>query len=355
MKYQVNNLIWELTMGCNLRCRHCGSSCKEVLPDELSTEEAMLLVDQIALLKPEWITLTGGEPLLRKDWNLLANKLKEKKIAVNMITNGLLINRKIAQKMKECKIDLVSISIDGTEEYHEYMRGTGTFKKSKEAYKLLKEYNIPYGMNTTIIRENIECLEELRNQLLEMGVSVWQIQPGIPEGNLAKQRNSVIDATDLQRLIDFSFEENKRGKIKVFLAENIGYYTRKESLSRSMALGVKKPVLWKGCNAGIRSFGILHNGDVVGCTSMRRPEFVEGNIRKRPLIDIWNDEDSFAWRRKFSASSLKGTCRECTYAETCLGGCSNVRITMNDSLASENTLCVYNQHCKTLKADELSN
>lgn len=350
MKYKAEMLLWEFTMGCNLRCLHCGSSCKEPLPDELSTEESMALVDQIILLKPRWITLTGGEPLLRCDWDLIASKLNENGISVRMITNGVLINEKIAQRMKACGLDLISISLDGTEEFHDYMRGKGAFKKSKEAYKLLKEYNIPYSTNTTIIRENIDCLEELSAHLIEMGVSIWQLQPGLPEGSLANHRNSIINASDFQRLIDFSFEENKRGKIKVLLGENIGYFTRKESLSRSMALGVSQPILWKGCNAGIRSLAILHNGDVVGCTSIRKPGFVEGNIRNRSLTDIWNHEDSFAWRRKFTASKLKGACRECTYCDVCLGGCSNVRLTLNNSLSSENQLCVYNDYCKSLKS-----
>lgn len=355
MKYQPETLIWEFTMGCNLRCRHCGSSCENSLPGELSTEEALTLVDDIAKLKPKWISLSGGEPLLREDWYLVANKFREHDISVRMISNGLLIDKNIAQKMKESGIDMVSISLDGTEEYHDYMRGKGTFQKSKEAFKLLKEYHVPYGSNTTFIRENIGCLEELRDELLELGVSSWQLQPGIPEGNLAKQRESIISVTDIERLIDFSLEENQRGKIRVVLAESIGYYTRKESLSRTIALNALSPVIWKGCNAGIRSFGILHNGDIVGCTSIRRPEFVEGNIRTRSLVDIWNDEKSFSWRRNFSATDLTGICKSCTYSHVCLGGCSNMRIALNDSLSSENQMCVYNHFCNLKKTNTIVN
>ena len=64
MTYQPMTAVWEITMGCNMRCKHCGSSCENALPDELTTEEALDLADQIADLGLTWITLSGGEPLL---------------------------------------------------------------------------------------------------------------------------------------------------------------------------------------------------------------------------------------------------------------------------------------------------
>lgn len=67
MKYQPMTDVWEVTMGCNMRCGHCGSSCAEALPEELTSKEALDLCDEIAQLGLRWITLSGGEPLTRKD------------------------------------------------------------------------------------------------------------------------------------------------------------------------------------------------------------------------------------------------------------------------------------------------
>ena len=75
MKYQPVAGVWEVTMGCNMRCGHCGSSCKNPLPDELTTEEAFRLIDMLIDLKLNWITLSGGEPLTRKDLPLLIDRL----------------------------------------------------------------------------------------------------------------------------------------------------------------------------------------------------------------------------------------------------------------------------------------
>lgn len=339
--YKLETLVWELTMGCNLRCKHCGSSCLERLEGELSETEAMEVVEQIAELHPRWISLTGGEPLLRNDWDSITKKLKQLNIGVRMITNGTLLDEAVAVRMKSCGLDLVSISIDGTEAIHDRIRGKGVYQKAEAAICNLKASGIAAGVNTTVMKENLDNLEELCERLIGLGVSDWQIQPGLPEGNMVHSPNNVPDVNDLKQLIDFSYQKNNEGKIRVHLAETIGYYTRMETLSRMLALNTETPVIWKGCNAGIRSLGILHNGDVTGCTSMRSRIFVEGNLRRRKLKEIWNNQQSFAWRRNMDSSNLGENCRNCEYSSICLGGCSNVRFIMNGDVKSDNPLCIY--------------
>ena len=87
--------------------------------------------------------------------------------------------------------------------------------------------------------------------------------------------------------------------------------------------------------------GILCNGDVVGCTSIRRPEYVEGNLRHQTLAEIWNSPDAFLWRRKIQLSDLGSKCQQCRYVASCLGGCTNIRLTTGGKFNSDNPLCVY--------------
>ncbi|MCI8410695.1 MAG: radical SAM protein [Lachnospiraceae bacterium] len=340
-KYHLHTLVWELTMGCNLRCKHCGSSCKERLADELTEQEAMNVVNQIITMQPDWITLSGGEPLLRSDWAEIAKVLKENHIGVRMITNGTLLNKSIAKKMKNAGLDLVSISIDGTEDIHDSIRGKGIFQKVREAFANMHKEDIIYGVNTTVMKDNIENLEELYQELVRLGVHSWQLQPGLPEGNLSEHPDSVLDMDDIKKMVDFSYKKNKEGKIRIFLAETIGYYSQMETVSRMMAFNTTVPVVWHGCNAGIRTLGILHNGDIVGCTSIRKRNFVEGNLKERSLFDIWNDNEAFKWRRKMTTSDLGSRCKSCKYSLVCMGGCSNVRLIMNGDLKSDNPICLY--------------
>ncbi len=334
--------IWEITMACNLRCGHCGSSCADALEGELSTEEALGLCEQLAAMNLQWVTLSGGEPFMRKDWHLLVKKLSESGLAVHMTTNAQMINEEVIAKLRDSGVGQIAISIDGTREVHDSIRKKGCYDQCENAFHLLSEAGIEAGAVTTVMKQNIDLLPQMRDELKRMGAVTWQLQIGIPMGNLKEHPDWVIWPEEIDRIVDIAYEENTGGSLKVMLADCIGYYSRKEMIARQRinAPSYAAPV-WNGCNAGIYSFGILHNGDVVGCTSMRHNPYIEGNIRKRTLQKIWEDADSFAWNRKFRADSLKGFCRECVYAQKCRGGCSNVRLSFSGALQSENEYCLY--------------
>lgn len=347
MKYQPITCVWEVTMGCNMRCGHCGSSCKEALPDELSTEEALQLCEELADLGIKWVTLSGGEPLTRKDILIIIRRLKEKGVAVNMITNGWLLNEETVLRLKESGISTVAVSIDGTGEIHDRIRVKGAFAHAKEAFAMLKKAGIRTGAITTITKQNIQILDELKEELIRIGVDSWQVQIGLPMGNLKERPDWVLEPCGIQEIIDFCYATAKEGRIKIFTTDCIGYYTKKELEIKRLSYGTDRVSPWDGCNAGIRGLGVLHNGDVLGCTSVRDRQYVEGNIRQRSLRDIWEDENSFSWRRKMTKEKLLGACGTCIYGSRCLGGCPNSRLTMNGKMDSENQYCAY--HLALLK------
>lgn len=331
--------IWEITMQCDMQCKHCGSSCAGPLADELTTGEALALCDELRALRLDWITLTGGEPFMRRDWPLIARRLAFKNTDLCIVSNGKYITGAVAGQLKESHVRKVAVSIDGTRPTHDAIRAKGNYEQCLNALNLLREAGIDYGVNTTVLRENISELPAIRDILIKNGVLTWQLQIGIPMGNCTM--DSVIHRSEIQTIIDFAYEETQRGLINIQLSDCIGYYTRKEILVRQKAAHTLRLPVWAGCNAGLRTFGILANGDITACTSMRNPEFVAGNIRERRLMDIWDDDRSFAWRRNMTPDDLGGYCRECVYAHRCLGGCSNMRLAINGTLASENTYCVY--------------
>lgn len=337
--YNLITLVWELTMGCNLRCKHCGSACKDGFKDELSHDDAINVARQIAAVKPVWISLSGGEPLMRSDWPDIVKEIADNDIEVRMVTNGTLLSRTVALKMREVGLAVAAISVDGTESVHDKMRGTGVFKKVIAAFGFLKEAGVSIGVNTTLTKENIGLLDEMYQLFVEYGVSSWQLQPAIPEGRMSEHKAIVLDPCDINHVIDFSLEKNKENKMKLILADSVGYCTKNEVLSRMLAFDSTKPIMFKGCNAGVRSVGILQNGDVVGCTSIRKPEFIVGNLMKRTLKEIWEDPNTFARQRAFRVSDLGPKCQQCKYADLCRGGCANIRLSMGGSMNSDNPLC----------------
>ncbi|SFR96325.1 radical SAM/SPASM domain-containing protein [Anaeromicropila populeti] len=349
MKFQPLTCVWEITMGCNMRCKHCGSSCAEPLPDELTTEEAFSFIDQCADIGLKWITLSGGEPLTRKDVVQLVERLSSHGITVNIITNGWLMNEEMVHNLKAAGIKTVAISIDGTREIHNSIRREASYEHAEKSFQLLKQAGITAGAVTTISKQNIANLPVLKEELIRMGLDSWQLQIGLPMGNFSERPEWLIEPAQVDDIIEFCYQTAIENRIKIFPADCIGYYNRKELKARQISFRNPELPLWDGCNAGIRSFGILHNGDILGCTSIRAKEFVEGNIRERPLRTIWEDETKFLWRRNLTKKDLSNECGKCIYGNKCLGGCPNTRLTIHKSIYAENDYCSYHLHLKSLR------
>ena len=344
MKYQPVTCVWEVTMGCNMRCGHCGSACKNALPDELTTEEAFRLIDMLIDLKLNWVTLSGGEPLTRKDLPLLVDRLNKGGVNANVITNGWNITENLVKDLKQAGVSTVAISIDGDKDTHDKIRRKGAFERAKKSFEILKSQGMYTASITTVSKQNIHLLDKIKKELISMGVDMWQVQIGLPMGNFSKHEDWMLDPCQMKDIIDFCYNTYLEGKIEMFPADCIGYFNDKFSFINNMKFGG-----WDGCHAGIHSFGVLHNGDIVGCTSIRDKNFVEGNIRERSLRSIWEDPNSFSWRRNFKKSNLTGDCAKCRYGDECLGGCFNSRITTQGSIYSENLYCSFNNLMKEFR------
>lgn len=343
----INNpvtAVWEITMGCNMRCKHCGSGCREPLPGELTTEEALKLCDAIGELELKWVTLSGGEPTTRKDWPLIAERLSQNGVMPNLITNGWLFDEKILDQALNAGIGTIAFSIDGLQETHDFMRRPGSYAKIMQALELCRDKNINVTPITTINKKNLKELEELKHELVSRGVKSWQVQMGFPMGNLADHRSIVIEPGDIDTVIDFAYQCMKEASIEVMLGDCVGYYNLKEiEIFKKRCHG---SYARQGCTAGKYTFGILHNGDILGCTSIRAPEFIEGNIKHTALKTIWENPNSFSWNRNMKKEKLGGFCAKCRFGDRCLGGCANSKLTTGGSIYAENQYCSYNHNLK---------
>lgn len=350
MNYHPLTAVWEVTMGCNMRCGHCGSSCEDKLPDELTTQEAFNLIDQIAELGLRWLTISGGEPLMRSDLFSLVERLSQRGVAVNIITNGWLLNAETAKKLKQSGVSTVAISIDGTEKIHDKIRKEGSYKRIMEAFGNLKQAGITVGVVTTVSHINFADLKNLYKELVATGFDSWQLQLGLPMGNFKERPEWVLAPEQIDGIIDFCYDAAMKREIIIYPADCIGYFTDKEIMIRQISGKSASIPLWDGCNAGIRSFGILHNGDILGCTSIRDKQYVEGNVKEKRLADIWNNPNGFSWRRSMTKDMLGMECATCTYGSKCLGGCPNTRLTMKGDIYAENQYCSYNVALKKMRS-----
>lgn len=331
--------VWEITMGCNLRCGHCGSSCASLMPDELSTVEALRLCDDLAELGMEWVSLTGGEPTTRLDWDQIVQRLTSKGVKANLITNGWLMNEQLLDKAITAGVNIIAVSIDGLEQTHDMIRKKGSFQRIIQALDLMKERQIEPMVITTVNQKNLAELWRLKDVLISKGVRGWQVQIGFPMGNLAANREWVLEPSQVDEVIDIAHRTMLEGKLEVVLGDCLGYYSLKHIELLKMRTGGCPS---QSCTAGKSTFGILHNGDITACTSNRDRDFIAGNIRERSLHEIWEDPNSFAWNRTMKKEMVEGLCGSCRFGEICLGGCSTSKLTFGGSVYAENRHCSYN-------------
>lgn len=343
MKYQLKGGVWELTVACNMRCKHCGSSCTTKQDDELTTKEALELCDQLADLGMEEITLSGGELTLRDDWHLIAKRLIDHGIVTSMITNGWLLDDTMIAKAKDAGMRTIAISIDGLQKTHDAIRRPGSFERDLVAIRKIRAAGINPGVVTTIHEANFPELEEMYDCFLDAGVTIWQFQIALPMGNFTHHKDLYLKKERVRQIIDFCYSKID-GDIRMCPSDCIGYFTEKEVLLTEKIVGSK--AVWSGCPAGKRGIGILCNGDIVGCTSIRDKQFVAGNIRNTSLREIWESPDSFRWNREMKKSDLHGFCHDCIYGDQCLGGCSNSRYCFGGDIYSENEYCAWNYDMK---------
>ena len=342
MDYKPMTAVWEITMGCNMRCMHCGSICESPLEDELTTVEALDLCSQIADMGLKWITLSGGEPFTRKDWHQIVRSLSERGVLPNMITNGWNLDEKTLSLAKESGVSTIAISVDGPRDVHDKIRKEGSFDRLTGAFERMDTLGITSGAVTTVSTMNINKLDAIMDFLVEKRVKFWQLQIGLPMGSMAKNDGMILGPDAVDDILKFIHDNKDNDKIKIYPADCLGYYTRMESEIRESIFGNHGTSHWDGCHAGKRSFGILQNGQILGCTSIRDKEFIEGSVRDRSLEDIWKDTKAFLWNREMEKSKLDGYCTICDYGDLCKGGCPNTRLTMEKSIYSENKYCSYN-------------
>lgn len=333
MKEVLDNLrlrpkvcVWELTAKCNMRCLHCGSDLesKRKRGEELTLEESLRLCGELYALGCEEVALSGGEPLLSSRWQPVAQLLSSWGIRVSLISNGFLVDQGMAQRIKDAGVELVGLSLDGTEPTHNYVRcHPQSFERVRSAIAHCKNVGLEVCLITHINSRNLAELPDMEDFAACNRADVWQLQLGASLGRMAQHPELVLQPCDLPVAADFIVAAKRRHKVKIAVADSIGYYSDHErELRRTGAQG--EFGFWCGCTAGCLLVGIEYNGNVLGCLSLQAERFVEGNIRNETLATIWRKKGNFAYTRDFTLTQLQGHCRDCEFGEVCRGGCTAI-------------------------------
>ncbi|HAX77384.1 MAG TPA: nif11-class peptide radical SAM maturase 3 [Cyanobacteria bacterium UBA11372] len=330
MQYRrTSYAVWEITLKCNLACSHCGSRAGDARTKELSTEEALDLVRQMAEVGIKEVTLIGGEAFMRPDWLEIAAAINQAGMRCTMTTGGYGITLDTAGKMKQAGIVTVSVSIDGLEETHDRLRGRkGAWKYAFKTMSHLKEVGIPFGCNTQINRLSAPEFPRIYECIRDAGARAWQIQLTVPMGNAADNAHMLLqphELLDIYPMIARVARRAYREGLQLQPGNNIGYYGPQERMLRGRGK-TDEWTFWQGCSAGLATLGIEADGAIKGCPSLPTAAYTGGNIRDRSLKDIVENAEEL--RFNIGAGTPEGTkhmwgfCKTCEFAELCRGGCS---------------------------------
>jgi radical SAM protein with 4Fe4S-binding SPASM domain len=314
--------VWEITLRCDLACRHCGSRAGRARPDELTTEEALDLVAQMAEMGVREITVIGGEAYLRDDWTRIVAAIVDAGMECGMTTGGRGIDRARAQAAKDAGLGTVSVSIDGLPATHDALRAVkGSHASALAALEHFAAVGLPISVNTQICRPNLREIEPLFETLHPLGIHSWQVQITVAMGRAADEPDLLLQPYQMIEVMPMVARLAHRTRevgVRLWPGTNIGYFGPYEGLLRRH---------WPdrhgtGCSAGRDSLGLEANGDVKGCPSLPTAEYVGGNVREHRLVEVWERAQALQFTRERNTSELWGECAACYYAEVCKAGCT---------------------------------
>ncbi|HEV8427145.1 MAG TPA: GDL motif peptide-associated radical SAM/SPASM maturase [Pyrinomonadaceae bacterium] len=315
--------VWEITLACDLKCHHCGSRAGKRRPEELTTEEALDLVRQLARMGTREVTLIGGEAYLRRDWLKIIREVRDQGMDCTMQSGGLNLTEDRIKAAVDAGLQALGISIDGLREVHDRLRGVkGSFDAALNALQAIKKYGITSSANTQITSLVIPQLRELMNLFIDAGAKNWQVQLTVAMGRAADNPELLLQPHELLELMPLLAQLFEEAADRGFLLQpgnNIGYFGPYESVWRGSG---DDRIHWTSCNAGQNTLGIEADGTIKGCPSLPTSPYAGGNIRDLSLKKIWWTTDELSINRRRTNSGLWGFCGSCYYADICKAGCT---------------------------------
>ncbi len=318
------NLTWEVTLACNLRCRHCLSSSGAPAPRELDTEEALQAVEQLHHARVFQVNFGGGEPFLRPDFETILEACHERRLVTCISTNGTLIDRSRVERLSRSGLVAIQVSLDGaSEETCDEIRGAGTHRRAVEALKMLADSPIPSSINTVLTSINASEIPALHDLAARLGVSL-RVSRFRPSGRGAEGWEGLRPSAE--QLLAFSSWLSSTAGVRT--GDSFFSLTPQERQGLGLNL----------CGAAKLTCCLGPSGDVYPCAFLQRKEFWAGSVREATFQEIWDRADIFATLRNLRIHS----CESCQRFDQCHGGCPAVAYHLGRGVGGGDPECLVN-------------
>ena len=324
-------VVWNSTRTCNLKCRHCYmNSDSGKYRGELTTDEAKNFIDDLAAFKVPVLLFSGGEPLIRPDFFDLAAYAAKKNVRPTLSTNGTLITREIAQKIKNIGVGYVGISLDGLKNVNDSFRGVeGAFKLAMRGIENCVAVNQRVGLRFTINKHNFNELDRIFDFIEAENIDRVCFYHLVYSGRGQKMLDEDVSPQESRLAMDKIIERTKdfanRGlKKEILTVDNHcdGVYMYLKAIRAGNDALAAQILKFIGMNGGNRS-GIAF-GEVDPLGYVHPDQFTQhytfGNVRERKFGDIWTDTSNpILAGLKNRKKLLKGRCASCKFLKNCNG------------------------------------
>jgi radical SAM protein len=334
------NVYWEMTIACDLACKHCRADAiqhRDAL--ELNSEEARRFMRDVASMG-SMLILTGGDPMKRPDLFELIGYARQIKLPVSITPSTTpTLTREVVQRFKELGVAAMGISLDGPNAaVHDSFRGVvGTFERSMSALEWAAEFRIPVQVNTTVTREtlpHLQAMYELLRDRASPPVRRWSLFLLVPVGRGVDL--GIPEASEVEELFKWVYETSSEAPFHISTVEAPHY--RRYWIQRKSEEGMGSEDisrLAKRMGFGIRDGNgvifVSHRGDVFPAGFLPHPKL--GNVRVTPLSEIYRASPYLLRLRDMDR--LRGKCRECEFRWACGGSRARAYGMTGDSMGSD--------------------
>lgn len=328
-------LFWESTAQCNLSCKHCRRMDVAQGParGQLTTQEAKDLLAAAATIGNPVIVFSGGEPLMRNDWQQLADYAGAMRLPTALATNGTLIDSPTAGRIAAAGFRRVAVSIDGADaQTHDAFRGAqGAFARALAGIELLRGVEQAVQINATIATHNMDQLDQLYCLSKSVGAEALHLFLLVPVGCGAKiSPSDRLSAERCEEALKWICDKQAQGGLE--LRATCAPHYRRVAAERNFGVGGRTS---RGCLAGISVVFVSHLGQVYPCGYL---PVSCGSVRDQSLAEIWRNSRVLSELRDFS--NLRGKCGRCNYKTIC-GGCRARAYGQTGSYLEAETCCIY--------------
>ena len=332
-------VVWNCTRTCNLKCEHCYAQSDGHRYDQLSTEEAKVMIDDLAAFGAPVLLFSGGEPTMRPDLLELMHYAKSKGMRVVISTNGTLITPELAKQFAEVGLSYVGVSFDGDPETHDKFRGVqGSFDRALQGLKNAQAEGIKVGLRFTINKHNWREINDIFDLMQREGINRACFYHLVYSGRGSEMIDEDLNHEESRQAVRLIMDRTKQwfdegGTPEILTVDNhadapfVYMELLKENPER--AEKVMQLLQWNQGNSSGNGIGCISwDGEVYADQFWRHYSF--GNVKDRPFSEIWSDvsrtdeRSELMFRLKDKRPFVKGRCADCRWLDVC-GGNFRVR------------------------------